>query len=410
MMNKASEEHGKWLLWSAMGFAFFMSLWQAILPLFLLMFIISWIRYSYWSPVIDMRQPLFWSALLYVLHLIGMAWSDNWNYGLFDLEIKSSLLLLPLLGMLWPRNSNSLLPPVLLAFILGNCIAVGAGLIHVVQILYTDESLSIGSIFGSRFSFLIHPSYFALHLVFGITAILLGILKLPAKMLLALLFISLIGVMFSGSKMGWISLLLMLPMVALFRWKEKDFRRVILITVGSAIAGVAILIAFSGPVRERVVEMFSATSGPIDPAATTSSQVRRMAWAGAMEVTTDHLPIGAGTGDVKDKLIDTYEKHGFDFLVEHRINAHSQFLQMSAALGIAGILLITLVVLIPLIFGTAGDRLYQIFLLLCLINWSVESMLEVQAGVLFFAFFALLMTTCHHRSSPHDPVQSPAHR
>ena len=76
------------------------------------------------------RRPLqltthtLWSAALYVLYLIGMAWSTNMEYGLFDLQIKLPMLVLPVLFLLRPRDLTTLLAPVGFAYVLGNVVAV----------------------------------------------------------------------------------------------------------------------------------------------------------------------------------------------------------------------------------------------------------------------------------------------
>src|SRR5690606_13109880 len=115
-------------------------------------------------------------------------------------------------------------------------------------------------------------------------------------------------------------------------------------------------------------------------------------WSTAVEVSRSHFPWGTGTGDVKDELIENYQANDYTFLVEHRINAHNQFLQMFAALGLIGSCLTILILLLPLLRKWKRIHpLFPMFLVLSAFNWAVESMLEVQAGVMFFSFFALLL-------------------
>lgn len=99
-----------------------------------------------------------------------------------------------------------------------------------------------------------------------------------------------------------------------------------------------------------------------------------------------------------------YSERGQDWVYEHRLNAHSQFLQSTACLGIAGGVVLVLMLLLPLIGPWRRDPLVLLFLLVCALNWAVESMLEVQAGVVWTALMALLL----FRTAPdHAPAERP---
>jgi O-antigen ligase len=73
------------------------------------------------------------------------------------------------------------------------------------------------------------------------------------------------------------------------------------------------------------------------------------------------------------------------------LNAHNQYLQTYIALGIPGILLLMILLAFP---GWIAFRrihfVYFCFLAVFAFNILVESMLEVQAGVIYYAFFNAL--------------------
>ena len=95
---------------------------------------------------------------------------------------------------------------------------------------------------------------------------------------------------------------------------------------------------------------------------------------------------------MKHELLKKYEERGYVHPLEQRLNAHGQFLQTATALGLLGLVTLCCLVLIPMINGLRKrDGLLVAFLALCAINWSVESMLEVQAGVVFLAFGAFML-------------------
>ena len=411
LWQNATNYHGLWLPTTACLFAFLMPLWQNVLPVVLVAFMVSWWAGAEKRPALRWNSPLPWTGMLFLLHVVGMAWSTNWDYGLFDLQIKVPLLLLPVLGMLRPRGVEILLPLVFLAFASGNVLAVLIGLGHVGFTVAAGNVDLSQVFFGASFAILTHSSYFSMMLSLALGGFFLLHVHqvLPGWIRVLIPALLCVGIVLCGSKIGWIVFPLVLAWVLIRQWRERETRMPILGLGVATIGGIALLLTLSPFARDRVEEMIaSIRENDVRPEATTSSEIRKLAWRGAWEVSARHFPWGAGTGDVKDKLIEVYEERGYQHLVERRINAHSQFLQMFAALGVAGLLLTAFIILIPLTRRSAGPVM-RLLLLLALLNWAVESMLEVQAGVMLFAFFSLLLSRNIDLRS-RDPLQPPAHR
>jgi O-antigen ligase len=119
-----------------------------------------------------------------------------------------------------------------------------------------------------------------------------------------------------------------------------------------------------------------------------SSAVRLMAWKASAAVISRNPVFGTGTGDVKDELMKEYLAGGYDLLYKQKVNAHNQFLQTTATLGIPGLLLLCGIILAMAIKSIRNrDLLLMCFLIIVIVNAMVESFIEVQAGVIFFAFF-----------------------
>ena len=85
---------------------------------------------------------------------------------------------------------------------------------------------------------------------------------------------------------------------------------------------------------------------------------------------------------------------GMKTAYDEKLNTHNQYLQTTIALGMVGFIILVLSLLAPLVQAIKKrNQLYVLFLLLFIINILVESMLETQAGVIFFAFFNSLIFT-----------------
>jgi hypothetical protein len=109
-------------------------------------------------------------------------------------------------------------------------------------------------------------------------------------------------------------------------------------------------------------------------------------------------PWGAGTGDIKHALMACYREKGAKAAIDHNLNSHSQVLQSGVALGWPGLLLVCALMLIPLVTALhRRDPFLSIFALLFIVNGAIESVLEVQAGVVFFILFYVVLV---RRSGP----------
>src|SRR5690606_12327127 len=98
-----------------------------------------------------------------------------------------------------------------------------------------------------------------------------------------------------------------------------------------------------------------------------------------------------GTGDVNVVLEKHFRENGLDELADKGLNPHNQYLQSAMAIGIPAVLWFIFSLLYP--FGKiirTKDWLYAFFLSTVALNLLVESMLEKQSGIVFFAFFNAL--------------------
>ena len=134
-------------------------------------------------------------------------------------------------------------------------------------------------------------------------------------------------------------------------------------------------------------------------AAASSSTAGRVAvWVTAVELIVEK-PFGVGTGDVTDELMTRYTRDGVTYASERRLNPHNQWLQAGVAFGWPGIVLITLA-LGSWVWTGWRRRDAVLFLtgVLLVLHASVESVLEVQRGVVFvmWLFVALKSSGDHN--------------
>lgn len=388
----------RWRLLATCLFAFALPLAPHVLPLLLAVVIATFVIDSGpWShrPLIhvDWRAPSTWLLLYFALHVLGMCWTTNTGFGWFDIGIKLPLLVIPLLALL-PGVRPVGRDAVLLSFCFGSAMAVLLFLVVAVIRFFGPGSTGMEEFLSSRFSPGIHPSYFAWYLSTALVVLLIGGagMRLPRSWRLMLLLVLCLGTVLTQSRMGWFSLPVVLVWALAHGWADRWLRRVLLALLVATVAAGSLLTLLSPGVRARMVDLVDAVSGSREDASQ-SAAIRTVVWRSAVEVAKANLPWGTGTGDVKDELVKRYDADGAHKASEQRLNAHSQFLQSLVALGLPGLLALLMALVLPFASPGTGHAgaLRRAALLIMTMNLAVESMLEVQAGVLFGAFMAWVL-------------------
>lgn len=364
------------------------------------------------NPDWGILWPLF---LFYGLHVLGMAWSTDIDFGLFDLQIKLGLVLLPLAATGFRADQGgSAMRQSMVAFSAGTMVAIMLGLGKALACF--GQHGWIECFTQSYLSYDLHPSYAAWYTVWAILywvhALATG--TVPARWVppvLAFLFFALSFSVMLASKSGLIGLLLVLVVAVLLILRN--------LTGGArwlAFGALAFSVALPGWLLSSVI-MARTTAAvkavervsderPGEEAATVDGNDERLAaWTCSWSLIKEN-PAGAGTGDIKHALVGCYETMGAREAAERRLNSHSQFLQGGVALGWAGLLSAVLLAVVPLWQALRRrDLLLGVFVLLFMLNAAIESVLEVQAGVVFFALFPALMA--RDRSLSVEPTPRP---
>ncbi len=111
-------------------------------------------------------------------------------------------------------------------------------------------------------------------------------------------------------------------------------------------------------------------------------------WKAAIGIIKENIFFGVGTGDVQKAFEMQYEKMNSPLLKEWRLRAHNQYLSITVAFGIVGLLWFLITLFYPIFLSRKKiDYLYVTFLLIAIVSFLTEDTLETQAGVTFFAFF-----------------------
>lgn len=349
--------------------------------------------------------------ILYVLYIAGMAYTKDIENGLFDLQVKLSFIIIPLVFVFSCKNILSDFRIVFLKniFIAGVFFGTLVSLSHSTYISF-QEYFTFDNFMYNRLSWPFHPSYRSLYL--NLTVVMLFVylaknwssIKSMTKLFFGFLILYLfVFIIFLNSKAGMImtALSILILLIYLVITKRQYLLGIISLTV---IITVSIIVLNKTPyISSRFASFFSEISTKNTSVITQGdgTQNRILVWRYSQKVARDNLPFGVGTGDVKSTLNSSYTENGFTEGVDLKLNAHNQFLQTMTAIGLPGLTMMLLVLIFLIFRGIRSRDVYIILFVLILIgNFLVESMLETQAGIVFFTFFICLYDMAEYKKEP----------
>jgi O-antigen ligase len=387
--------------------AFFLPVFPRLLPVIIIVMMINWLVSGISLKTIPQLFKEKWRLLtlsfasLYVFYLLGMLYSSDYAYGWFDLEVKLSLFIFPLI---FATSDLRIFTHSRIWFFFGSFLAgclVGSMILLGHTWLVNVRSGVPDPFYYTNLAWYFHSSYLAMYYTFGI-GIVLYFLSFDFKgqpilktLCFALLIFYLEALIFLlSSKAGLVLLVITeLLFVLLLIVKKVGLTRIVFVFV---ILGI-VFIGFSKAFPFAFTRMSNADSAIISSKTIQTNPedgtVARMEiWKVSIGLIKQHFIFGVGTGDVKDVFMDAYQQQKLNPIYKKKLNAHNQYFQSFIALGVFGFSLLVASLLIPVYLSLRKkDFLYTIFLLIFAINILVESMLETQAGVVFYAFFNVFL-------------------
>ena len=107
----------------------------------------------------------------------------------------------------------------------------------------------------------------------------------------------------------------------------------------------------------------------------------------SLGIIKDNPVFGVGTGIIQP-FADYYENTNSKLYPEYRLRSHNQYLAITVAFGIVGLLWFLFTMLYPL-FADKRNRnyLYIVFLFIIMLSMFTDDTLETQVGATLFAYF-----------------------
>lgn len=327
---------------------------------------------------------------LFACYALSMLYTKNLEMGLTALGFKLSFLFIPLVFVLadlnWLKESEKRVIMYTFTYSLAIFVLVRLG-VAVYKFMFVSNSLY--HFFSASF-IPVHRGYLAMYALLALSFIYSqrSVVKpnwmKVSNVISAILVVSVI--LFTQSRAG----MLMLALLAFAIWVDVTFVRKRLV-LGLSFALVALL--FAGGLFAFLPEKYNRISSTIQDARDGNMMGART-WTNmaAWRVIQDNPLLGVGVGDRVEQMGGQYESMGKFKIRDRQLNPHNQFLDTQMTVGVLGTVLYLSILLIPICLARYRNWMSVSLVLIVAVSSLLESILERQMGIVFFAFFVLFLT------------------
>jgi O-antigen ligase len=387
-----------------------MPLHVQFLPPVMILWVLCWILEKRNIPGAFLRSDkmtiiLFLTFTLYYLwQLAGLGYSSDMKMGMSNAFGRLSLLVFPLVlyspGDLIRKKTGVLLKVFAVCTLIFMAFCFSFALVRSLSlkdgIWIFDPHLPdypwLSYFYGADLTFFIHPSYLAMYVLLsafisleaGFEAGRMKLYKIVWFIAGALLLITLF---FISSRAGLLAALLIIPVYFFLKLRSvRNSRWIFLAIILALIISLPLLLK-----NQRVDYLYDKLTNK-ETLGENREEPRMVIWKSAFRLIRENIILGVGIGDVRKELTREYDKIGQEEMVQNRLNAHNQYIEVLLENGIIG-LLIFLSLLILMMYIAVSDRnlIYGIFLAIILLFFLFETVLYRLAGVSFFALFSFLL-------------------
>ncbi len=407
--------------YSLLLFVFWLPLKDDYLPAIMALWISTWLlQGNLKTRFTDFPYKYFFMGFCFyiLLMLINVFRITNYDEAFFQIQKKLSFIFFPIIlvgsvDKIWQKTNT-----ILIVFILGNLIAAlycltNAFVLSFViengqwyfkhQVWQRMEHLSFRELIDLRaslfsygyLSIFKHPSYFSMYIIFSLLIIVDFFRKNLIKkkyqkisaVILSLFFLGMFYLL--QSRAAFITLGIVLSIIILIELRKKFRKRFVLFGIFLIIIPVIILFTnnrISRNIKESITLVKNTNLETIK-----KSDVRFKVWYTSIQIIKENFWLGTSPAELTSKLVKKYQELGFQKAADEELNAHNQYLESFAGLGIFGFLALLFIIIYTFIISIKQKHYLLFFLMVILsINFLFESMLNRMAGVLFMMFFISL--------------------
>lgn len=339
---------------------------------------------------------------LFLIQIFGLLYTEQFNEAKHHLEVKLTILLLPITFAVFSIDSK-LRKEILVTFLISCSLACLVSIFFHFS-FYTNNSFYYAL---SNISYLvhtalpklgIHPVYFSAYLLFSIVIafhLFYSVKNKGIKLLIIsdVIVLSIFIILLASRIAIFIYSTLLFALLWNALQNKTFFYKA---TVNVLVVGIIILTVYNLPVTKvkvhHLLSQFVSRNYNTETNYVDGVSNRIQKWRASALVIKENFLLGVGTGDASQALLDTYESIGFTEGLEENYNAHNEYLQEFIRHGIIGFTILILCYLYSFLISIQKkDWIYLLFIIIISSISLTESILSVQKGVVFYAFFNSLL-------------------
>ncbi len=335
---------------------------------------------------------------LYIIQLIGLIYTSDFQDAFYKLETKLSLLVFPFAIGLMPKLTNKQTYIVIISFAFSCLLITFYYFFKTTDNFFFGNSLSFPA--STKFLESISPGmgtvYMGMYNIFAMFSILYILLRewkyiplgLKVLSITAIILLYAFVILIGARTALYISFLFVIIYLTynFLVLKNADVTTIVLSILSLTLTG---FFAYNNEVNNKVTSVFDTKTEY------NTLDLRMVQWGCAAKIllnSNNTLFFGVGTGDVQDNIGQCYVSKNYDKLKDS-FNAHNEYIEEALRHGLIGLFIFLSALLIPFYLSIYEHRSYLYFLfLLIFIIWSfTESTLSTQKGAVFYAFFNSLL-------------------
>ena len=341
-------------------------------------------------------KPLFLSFVsLFLIQFLWLINTQDFPRAFYLIQLNASIFVLPLLFSYYQNSVINKNYKSILKALLAGCFSVSA--ICMVLAVYNFSISGDAEYFfyNQLDMYFFHPGFLSIQMSLCLIALLLDFSDIKKLFLsqkfrirkLILIFWFILFIALLSSKIGLIALLLILiaaTFYSIYKIKSLAIRSGILLMPVLVIA--LILKSDIYDRVDRAIQSMTTTKNLNQNIESTA--LRITAIKTTVELIEANWLVGVGTGDVWGDLRRYYFVEGKSGCLKEKVIPHNQYLNSFAKHGVIGLAVLLILLFFPLLKSYQQKNwLAFSFMILLILNCTVEDVFEVQNGVVFSSFF-----------------------
>ncbi len=380
------------------------------LPPFMILWVIAWLfkngfrvsRFMFSGNKATVLFILF--IAFYLWQISGLLMADSVGSGFERISKRMSFLLFPLV-LFYPgekiiRNINMIVRLFAISTFIYILYCFGNALNHSVSFIdgkwiFNPHPLEYdyeNYFFSVRFSDPIHPSYLSGYVLLSLIIVLeslfdQGISLLKKFFWSAMACIFLVVIYLLSSRAGFLATFVVTTLYFFIRFRDKHLKWIFYSFI-ALLVFLSILVAVTNDkIRYDISKITSDTLHT-----SIEKDVRYTIWKSSLNLIKENPVTGVGTGDVSSELKKEFKSQGYSYGYYENLNAHNQFIEIQLENGIIGLVLFLILLGYMIYIAVSqGNLIYGLFVIMMIVFFFFESVLNRLAGVTFFPLFAFLL-------------------